>query len=305
MAAATVIKRISLRDILYLTDFSEPSELALPFVAEIARGYNSAVHALHVLLPPMFGYNTPNLGEAALEEWELCAREDMDRLSSRLSGVPHECSIERAAEIWPLVARAIEEKNIDLIVLGTHGRTGAQRLLLGSVAEEIFRLAKVPALTIGPEVRTEPHNGAKFHRILYATDFSPAAAAALPYAFSLAEENDARIYTLNVIRERSHAAESSAGKASASESMNRLHELCSEEDAVWCKPHAIVRYGDPAREILDVARELDADLIVIGVRPAGYDLGVATHAKRATAHNVVARARCPVLTVAQQSDVAQ
>lgn len=301
MAGASVAKRIALKNILYLTDFSEPSEAALPFVADLARGYGATVHALHVLLPPMFGYGKPELANAAMEAWEERARKDMDRVASQLVGIRYECAIERAAEIWPVVEAFVREREVDLIVLGTHGRTGAQRVLLGSVAEEIFRLAKVPVLTIGPEIRSEPHSGAKFRKILFATDFSAASVSAVGYAFSLAEENNARIYTLHVIPERSQAAESVAGRASAAEAMHRLHGLSSEEDAAWCKPHAIVRYGSAAREIIEVARELSTDLIVIGVRNGDRFLGAMTHVKRATAHNVVAHARCPVLTVAQKS----
>lgn len=305
MAAKAAVNHITFKNILYLTDFSQPSEAALPFLASLARAYGSSVHALHVLMPPMFGYTSPALTDPAIEVWEQRAREDMDRVSSYLTGLPHECLIERGGEIWPLVANAIQQRNIDLIVVGTHGRTGAQRLLLGSVAEEIFRMAQAPVLTIGPEVRTEPHNDAKFHRILFATDFTPASVAAVPYAFSLAEEASAKIYTLNVIRERSHAAEKLGSKDSASEAMHGLHELCTEEDAIWCRPHAIVRYGEPGREILNVSRELGADLIVLGVRSGVGHLGAATHAKRATAHNVVAHARCPVLTVAERAEAAQ
>jgi nucleotide-binding universal stress UspA family protein len=305
MAAKAAVNHISFSNILYLTDFSQPSEAALPFVTSLARAYGSSIHALHVLMPPMFGYTSPALTGPAIEVWEQRAREDMDRVSSYFTGLPHECLIERGGEIWPLVANAIGQRKIDLIVLGTHGRTGAQRLLLGSVAEEIFRMARAPVLTIGPEVRTEPHNDAKFHRILFATDFTSASLAAVPFAFSLAEESNAKIYTLNVIRERSHAAEKLGGKDSAAEAMHRLHELCTEEDAIWCRPHAVVRYGEPGREILNVSRELGADLIVIGARAAGGHLGAATHAKRATAHNVVAHARCPVLTVAERAETVQ
>jgi nucleotide-binding universal stress UspA family protein len=299
MAARAAVSHITFSNILYLTDFSQPSEAALPFVASVARGYGSSVHALHVLMPPMFGYTSPALIDPATEVWDQRAREDMDRVSSYLAGLPHECLVERGPEIWPPVANAIRQHDIDLIVIGTHGRTGAQRLLLGSVAEEIFRLAPMPVLTIGPEIHTEPHNDAKFRRILFATDFSRASVAAVPYAFSLAEENNAKIYTLNVIRTRSHAAEKMGSKESAAEAMERLHGLCTEEDEVWCRPHAIVRYGEPGREILNVSRELGADLIVIGVR-GGTHPGAAAHVKRATAHNVVARAGCPVLTVAER-----
>jgi hypothetical protein len=81
------------------------------------------------------------------------------------------------------------EYEIDLMILGTHGRTGAMKLLLGSVAEEIFRRASVPVLTIGPSVRKGFHSGGQFRRVLLATDFTREAQTAAPYAISMAQEN--------------------------------------------------------------------------------------------------------------------
>ena len=95
---------------------------------------------------------------------------------------------------------AIEADDVDLIVLGTHGRTGAEKLLLGSVAEEIFRRSPVPVLTIGPGVRSSTHNAGRFRRVLFATDLSPESLAAAPYAITLAQENQARLALLLVMR---------------------------------------------------------------------------------------------------------
>jgi len=149
--------RISLKNILYLTDFSEPSEAALPFVSAIARGYGARVYALHVFMPASYVYTTPALTIAAIEAEEESAKASMVRVESSLAGLSHETIVERGIGIWPAVEQAIKEQAIDLIVLGTHGRTGAEKFLLGSVAEEIFRRSPVPVLTIGPGVRSSPH----------------------------------------------------------------------------------------------------------------------------------------------------
>ena len=134
--STTVSAPSKVRNILYLTDFSEPSEAALSFATMLGRGYAAKVHALHVLMPAPFGYMTPGLTTVALEAKEENAQAEMQKVESGLAGLEHKTLVERGIEIWPAVRRAIEDDDVDLIVLGTHGRTGAEKLLLGSVAEE-------------------------------------------------------------------------------------------------------------------------------------------------------------------------
>lgn len=295
MATVEPSTRISLKNILYLTDFSEPSEAALPFAAAIAREYGAMVRALHVLTPAPYVYTTPELTAAAIEGQEEGAQTEMRKVESQLTGLPHETILERGIAVWPTLERAIKDYHIDLIVLGTHGRTGAQKFLLGSVAEEIFRRSSVPVLTIGPLVRSGVHNGAQFHRVLFATDFTPESLAAAPYAVSLAQENQARLDLLHIIREPE--VTEIRGAASVANAMHQLHELVPKDAELWCRPEAVVQYGSPAERILEAAKERGADLIVLGVRSAAGHLGAATHLERATAHKVVAHAACPVLTV--------
>jgi nucleotide-binding universal stress UspA family protein len=179
------------------------------------------------------------------------------------------------------------------MILGTHGRTGAMKLLLASVAEEIFRRASVPVLTIGPSVRKGFHTGGQFRRVLFATDFTREAQTAAPYAISMAQENQARLLLLHVMRDPDIKASKRTPQDSVANVMHQLYELVPPE-AEFC---ATVRFGDPAERILEAAMELEADLIVLGVRDAGKNLGAATHLERTTAHTVVAHAPCPVLTV--------
>jgi nucleotide-binding universal stress UspA family protein len=155
MSIAEPVSRISLKNILFLTDFSAPSEAALPFAAAIARGYGARVYALHVFMPPPYVFMTPELTAAAMEAEDENARAEMRRVESQLAGLEHESIIEQGIGVWDAVEQVIQEHHIDLLVLGTHGRTGAEKVLLGSVGEEIFRRSPVPVLTIGPGVRAE------------------------------------------------------------------------------------------------------------------------------------------------------
>src|SRR5262249_1633821 len=159
----------------------------IPFAIGLAREYEATLHALHVLNPVPLAYVSPESASAAIEGIEQGVQVEMQKLDSYLTGGTHETIMVRGASVWCSVEKMLANRNIDLVILGTHGRTGAMKLLLGSVAEEIFRRAGVPVLTIGPSVRGGTHNGGRFHRVLYATDFTPAAQAAAPYAISIAE----------------------------------------------------------------------------------------------------------------------
>jgi nucleotide-binding universal stress UspA family protein len=215
-------------------------------------------------------------------------------------GLTHDTAIKRGFDVWPTVEDAILEHKPDLIVLGTHGRTGAQKLIMGSVAEEIFRRSPVPVLTIGPAVNRGLHSGARFHRILFATDFTPESLAAAPWAISMAQENLARLILLNVLRQREVSPNERIAEETVAHAMYQLHKLVPPSAELWCRPEAFVQYGDPAHKILDLAQERGVDLIVLGVREATGYVGATTHLARTTAQNVVAHAHCPALTVRGQ-----
>lgn len=289
--------RVTLNNILYLTDFSEPSEAALPFATAIAREYGAKVYAFHVLIPAAYLYTTPEVTAAGIEAQEEVCLQEMKRVEAQLVGVPHEMVVERGTGIWPALEQAIKDYDIDLIVLGTHGRTGAEKLLLGSVAEEVFRRSRVPVLTIGPAAHSGLHAAARFHRVLYATDFSKESLAAAPYAISLAQENQARLILLHVMKEPETPLSEREAQDLLSNAMYQLHETVPPSAELWCTAEAVVQIGNPAERILETAKEKGADIIVLGVRDATGRLGAATHLERATAHKVVAHAGCPVLTV--------
>lgn len=289
--------RLALKNILFLTDFSQASDVAIPYATAIAREYEAKLHALHVLTPTALAYATPESAEAVIEGLEDGAQIEMQRVDTQLVGVSHEATIVRGVSVWSSIAQILGEGEIDLIVLGTHGRTGAMKLLLGSVAEEIFRRASVPVLTIGPAVRKGLHHGGRFHSVLLATDFTPEAQAAAPYAISMAQENQAKLLLLHVMRDPRFRSPDARAEASVANVMHELYEILPQDAEFWCRPEATVRFGNPGERILETASETDADLIVLGVRNAAGHLGAATHLERTTAHKVVAHATCPVLTI--------
>lgn len=295
MESTRTVGRIRLQHILHLTDFSEPSSTALRYAVVMAREYGATVHALHVLTPEREAYAGTSLSSLASEAQEEMAQMEMQRVASALAGVAYEANIVRGTTIWSAVQRVLEEYKADLIVLGTHGRTGKEKMLLGSVAEEIFRRSPVPVLTTGPQARQQVHNAGRFRRVLFATGFSADSMPALPYALSLAQETGARIILLHVIRRQAETAPQA--ELSVAGAMHRLHELLPPGTEAWCRPETAVEYGEPASRILHVAAQCSADLLVLGARCAMEHLAAATHQGRTTAHQVVVHAKCPVLTV--------
>lgn len=295
MKAIPAQTRIQLKNILYCTDLSDPASSALPYAAGLARHFGSTVYALHVR-PTVQPVVAPPFGEpmepiiSGLTRAQI--REKIENELSGFSDIRNEVVI-AAGDIWLSVQAAIEEKQIDLIVLGTRGRTGISKLILGSVAEEIFRRAPCAVLTVGPHAPAGPARGGELSEILYATDFSPEALAAAPYAISLAQEFQANLTLLHVIGD---LKVSDLGTRAEVESAYdyRLRQIVPPGSELWCEPHFIVLQGSAPDDILNAAIQRKADLIILGVRQPG---GFATHLPIATAHKVVSSATCPVLTV--------
>jgi len=295
MNATGTQTRISLKHILYATDFSLAAEAALPYVKGLSKQYEAKVHTLHVRLPATYPIVGPEAMPQIIEAAEEQAKFEARQLHELFAGVPHDVSV-CEGELWPTIADMVEQQNIDLIVVGTRGRTGLGRALLGSVAEEIFRRAPCPVLTVGPHISKDTERRLEMKEILYATDFSPESLSALPYAVSLAQEHQARLTILHVIGEP-EVGELVHAENYVESTERRLRELVPSQAKTWCDPNFRVERGHEAEKIMEVAIALGADLIVLGVRGAAGHMGAATHLSRPTAHRVVTQAECPVLTV--------
>ena len=295
METLEIAPALSIKNILYPTDFSTPAETALPFVIDVARMFGSRVTAVHVrtpdavaLMPPLsFPYQTESTGDSV--------QELVGPLDGKLAAVEHECKVGEG-EVWDFVAKAIDEREIDLVVVGTQGRTGVGKFMLGSVAELIFRQADCPVLTIGPHVSNSSHSVWEMKNILWATDFTPTSLASAPLAFSLAWERHARMTLLNIL-ERPSAEDLIDPQRYIDSTVRMLQHQVAKGVSEHCQMNYEVGQGIPSDEILKAAKGSGSDLIVLGVRPASGRLGLATHFARPTAHRVVCKASCPVLTV--------
>lgn len=292
MKPATAKTRTRFESILFATDFSPAAAHAIPFIKKIARHFQSNLVALHVKPPVVNPMTQPGTWPADLEAAKIFDKEHRKVLLDTFAGINTEVLIEEGG-IQSCLDKAIQKYNTDLVIIGTRGRTGLAKVLLGSVAEEIFRTVPCPVLTVGPHSEAARAN---IREILFATDFASEAPAAAAYALSLAQEFQARLTLLHVIPEPKPGDLVSWSDVQES-SKKLLRKLVPAEAEAWCKPEYFVERGDPGQRILDLANVRTVDLIVLGAQPEKGVPGAATHLPIATAHKVVAHANCPVLTV--------
>ena len=289
-----ISKKVSLTKILVTTDFSPESARALDYALALARRYDARIYLAHVLAPDPFLYAEPALAEATYEKVRQAAEQGMADIlvSGKLRGIPHEVLLEEGT-VWPVIAKLIEKHEIDLVVTATHGRGKLQKVLIGSVAEEIFRQADCAVLTVGPRVKEEPPREVELKNILFATDFGHGAEKAAVHALSLAQEHGAKLTMLHVIQEATAFTEESV-RRQREFNIENLKKLVPEGAENWCKPVFRATFGEAVEEIITMARETNADLIVMGAKTRK---SLAGHAPVTVAYSVVTKAWCPVLTV--------
>jgi nucleotide-binding universal stress UspA family protein len=293
-----------IRRILCPIDFSDVSRHALEHASAIAKWYEADVAALHVMtrpllpLPPVLFAEPPHSTVPS----ELDRRTAQDRLHEwlaplRLAGIKTDPVID-SGNPASCIVRTAASIGADLIAMGTHGLGGFDRLVLGSVTEKVLRKATCPVLTVPPVTSTTAK--VPYTRLLCPVDFSSSSLAALQLAFSMAEEADAALTVLHVLdwdadQERSLAFDLPEFRRRVEdEARARLEELVTDDARTWCKPSICVLEGKPYRQILKVAENEAADLIVIGVRGRNpIDLALFG----STTNQVVRHASCPVLTL--------
>jgi nucleotide-binding universal stress UspA family protein len=196
----------------------------------------------------------------------------------------------------------VKTGSVDLVVMGTHGRGGFDRLVLGSVAEKVLRKATCPVLTVPPPAPGLPRGPLVFKEIVCPVDFSPASQRALQFALSLAEESDSRLTLVHVVEALSEEVSIALAPYNLHEyrrqidedARHQLQAAVPEQAREWCTVEEVLACGKPYREILRIANERQAQLIVMGVQGRNaLDLMLFG----STTNHVVRQAACPVLTL--------
>lgn len=293
---------IEFNRILCPVDFSESSTRALAHAAALTRWYEAHLTVLHVA--PTFDpvqirgdlgvpveFVTPVTREEVLSE--------LSRILERSGVSPDAHLIAQAGDASTTIVREALTTRADLIVIGTHGRRGFKRLLLGSVAETVLHEASCPVLTVSPHTEAASADVVTFKRILCPIDFSPSALQALGFALDLARQAGGRVTLLHVVEwlaedEPTHFNVPEFRGHMVNDAKQRLRSLVAEESRAWCEIDDVIVSGRAHRGILQEAAARSADLIVMGAQGRG-SVGLALFGS--TTQQVVRGAACPVLTV--------
>jgi|SRR5215470_7896093 len=270
--------QLRLNNVLVATDFSPASKQAVLYATAIARRHSAKLFVAHAV--------TSRSESVLMDGWRAGQAEMTEQLiANRLHGIQNELVV-KSGDIWQVLSELIAEKGIDLVVVGTRGRTGLRKLILGSVAENIFRQAPCPVLTVGPNTASQnPEIGPE--RILAATGFAPHSLFAVSYAIRLAQDLHSSLALLHVVTDGNNGA--------SDERLAKLRSLIPADAELASEPLFFVEFGLPAEKILQTAASWSANLIVLGLRH------VQEASRRETtwakAYEVVSKATCPVLTV--------
>ncbi len=287
-------KKVSFARILVATDFSTCSDRALEYALSMARRYDSRVYLTHIIDLDGYPRMAPEIAESSFVQLYRAAEKKFSDLnkSGRLAGIKHEEIIEPGG-LWPEIKSLVDKYDISLVIAGTHGVGGVKNGAPGSGAEQIFRHVRVPTMTVGPAVTTEPLYETELKSILFATDFGPSAEREAAFAFTLAQQHCAKLTMLNVVPYvRDCSLEAMARMRN--EVTQKLAALVPTVAELKCKCEFLMVVGEPVEEILRWARKTDADLMVMGAQKSEALADTYPHTK---AYRIVHGASCPVITI--------
>lgn len=293
---------MQLKTVLCPVDRSETSARALAYAADIARRAGARLSVIEVIdwtLPPIAG-EVSTVAEMP-PDVQMEALDALNALVApvRAAGVATEICLESGHVVKHILARA-HAVTADLIVIGTHGRGGFERLALGSVMEKVLRRATCPVLTVGPGSARAPREpGTLFETVLCATDFSDSSKDAVRLGRDLARQFGSRCLVVHVVTwpfgpASAPDAALTLRKSLQVEAEGDLDRLVRESADAGGDVTPIVSVGEPKRELMAVASAYAADLIVMGESGRG---AIDRAILGSTTYGVIRQAECPVLTV--------
>lgn len=301
----------AIKSLLVAYDFSDASRKPLQHALAVARHFQAKLYIAYVVSSIGYTITGP---EAAQLVYEGSVR-DARRLEAELleggslAGLEYEFIV-REGIVWDQLAVVIQQKHVDAVVVGTHAREGLDKLVLGSIAEQIFRQADCLVLTVGPGAREDSliEKKGSVRPFLFPTDFGDASLCALRYATSFASHFRTDLIVLHVLPAAPIPSSFHWSTTGGLEQMRDQAQLASrrqfEELIVAKVPGAtkmdfIVRFGIPSEQILQACHSLQADLLILGLHSAKH-AETESHLPWLRAHEIVCGASCPVLTLKEK-----
>jgi nucleotide-binding universal stress UspA family protein len=290
MAQLTASEAVSLKNILVATDFSAASICALTSVVPIAREFHSVVHILHVVRPSEIGLALTETDEDISREIQVDAQRQLTPLEDVVGSIPHKIWL-REGNVCRAIEDLVRSEQIDLVVIGASGESDFEKFVVGSAAEEIIRNASCPVLSVGSHASAN-RTGASLAQLLYVTSLWESSHNGLRYAIKLASEHRSRLTLLHVVEQEPPGKPDREWLKGFRRIMRNL--LPAAAANLHEKPQLKVEVTkNVTARILQVADELQADVIVMDVQPA-HPMSAHVCDKL---YAIISWAHCPVLTV--------
>jgi nucleotide-binding universal stress UspA family protein len=284
---------IAIKKILCPVDFLPPSQRALQYASALATGHHATIKLLHVVSPIVSEeHRYPAFLTSSNEAMKRKSERQLAKITAdaRAKGVVVTSEI-AIGDVDLEIERSICNDMPDLVTMGTRGRRGLERWLMGSTTEKLLRRTPVPLLTIRDSRRRG--NPWRLKRILVTTDFSAGTADALDYAFALAEDNDAHITLLHVVQLPASFLVEDEG-FSLKRKSKELLELIPAKARTSPRVDIRVAKGTPYQVILKTLKKESIDLLVMNI----HGIGMLERALLgSTAERVVRAASCPVMMI--------
>ena len=293
---------LEIKLILCPIDFSEFSIRAYHYALSLAEHYRGKVMVQHIVELWRYPFSDYVASQGDYAEFRRAFREGgKEKLLGFVKNHTHDETQPELVVHEGVAADSIlsfaQARKADLIVMGTHGRRGFDRVVLGSVTDRVMRRAPCPVLAVGKQAHDsmaadeERHRPRHLSRILFCTDFSENSERALNYAISATTEYDAELTLLHVLEEVSNPAKKDKAIAAAKEQLDRL---VPSEGRKTLKIKTAVRIGKPYEQIIQLAVEAHIDMVAMAVHGRGaLDLAVFG----STTYRVLQLGPCPVLVV--------
>lgn len=285
---------MQLDNIIVATDFEPESEIVTDYARLFAKHCSSKLTVAHIVDLSVASRSEAAVIGLVINQMRHNSAEQMDRTLNKLhdAGVRAHGKILEAHNPGEAVMRLANEVGAYMIVMGTHARHGLSKLALGSCAEGVIHHAQCPVITLGPKVKKTATRVLNIGTIVFATDLYHDTAEKAGVALEFAKDTGAKIYMCHVLQHSGKnfgdAIESQLKTESA------LCKLIPQSTYEWCSPEVIVEHGQVGDHILQLARRVNADLIVMGAHRRATWF---THLAEGVVEHVLAEAECPVMTI--------
>lgn len=277
---------LKIRNVAIATDFGPWSNRAMQHALEVAHRFRAVLHILHTVRRSEFA-----LAPDMISQLDKLAERDCKDLiellhaAHSLDGIEHR-SWNLEGECSEVFGEFVRDQNIDLLVIGTRGRSGIAKLLLGSIAEEISRCVPCPVLTVGPWSR-EPTRPLEVRRVLFASDLSTRSCAAIPYVLTAAKMSGAKIDVLQL-----SLSPNSKYELFFEDFSHEMEREGGDKQDLGVQYH--LQSGAPPAAVLNLARQSKTDLIVFDVDNHSHRF---SSAHPSHVYEVVRKSMCPVLCI--------